>query len=340
MEVTNTQKLVFTIFFFIGLIIYSVTLSGATCSFSNNSGGNWSDPNNWDCGQVPTSADEVIINISSSATVTIDAGFAAVAQNVRVQRGNLTIEGSLTCTGSYFNGSRIELQNGEIQIGSSGSLVVGDAFTGIFIDTGPSDDFINQGGITIQNISGDFARGIALNSLDNFNNEGSITIDGVLGNSSDGVILQDGQFDNSGTILIQNCSDKGILGQSTDLNNKSGGSIRILNTGVSFEFRSGAVVNEDCAFWQVDDIITIDSDLFTNEGIFESIYQGTFPDLNSSRTVFLNDGIITDFYNSFVGVDGFVNNGTIFPGFYARSVFSGGLYECYPGRAWCRWPLD
>ena len=287
MEDKSIHKLFFLI---IPVLLIPSFHFAATCTFTNNSGGNWNDANNWDCGRVPTSADEVIIDISSSATVTVDAGFAAVAQRVDVRDGELLVNGALTCSGTYFNEARLEIEDGTVTIAVNASIHLSDALEGIhFADQG-SGELSNNGTVSIQNISG----------------TGSV-----------GIHLAAGLLQNSNNLTVDNCSDVGISGVDGDVRNLTGGTIRITNTGShSIEITGTAnFSNQICAYWAVDNSIFFASapgDRFDNFGIFETSFSGSYTTL---MDVFTNFSVVTDLNNAFDGVSNFDNQGVLIPGY-------------------------
>ena len=115
-----------------------------TNSWIGASGGNWSVASNWSTGVVPTSADDVSINIPAGQTVTISSGTVSVKS--LTCNGNLTISGNATLNlngTSCINGN-LTLAGGTL--GGTGALTV----TGAFDVTGASwltggGTFISQG---------------------------------------------------------------------------------------------------------------------------------------------------------------------------------------------------
>ncbi|WP_297085586.1 HYR domain-containing protein [uncultured Draconibacterium sp.] len=107
----------------------------ADCTASS---GNWSDASIWSCGNVPTSADNVII--PSGVTVTIDA--AAVCNNITIQTGGqlnhganlattLQVYGNWTNNATYNGGT-----NGVIEFTGPGNAVISGTtnFEGLIIN--------------------------------------------------------------------------------------------------------------------------------------------------------------------------------------------------------------
>ena len=80
-------------------------------------------------------------------------------------------------------------------------------------------------------------------------------------------------------------------------------------------------INSECAYWKIDQALSIEAFAeFTNEGVFESQFNGTHPDFFSSQG-FKNEGVVTDFFDSFAGVSGFDNDGIVIPPYLTGQCF-------------------
>ena len=73
--------------FFI-FILMSLSLNAATCTWTGSLDNNWDNASNWDCGTVPASDDDVIINNS-----TVELNTTAIIESLLLQPGT-TLEGS------------------------------------------------------------------------------------------------------------------------------------------------------------------------------------------------------------------------------------------------------
>jgi hypothetical protein len=89
----------------------------------NATGGNWSEPTNWDIGEVPAAADIVTIDLDGTYTVTLD-GTRTV--------GSLALGGLTGSQTLFFSGFSMTI-NGALSVGANGVL---DIATGILAGTG------------------------------------------------------------------------------------------------------------------------------------------------------------------------------------------------------------
>ena len=95
---------------YLSLLIFTLLsfyLNGAICTWTGGMDNNWDNSNNWDCGTVPTSDDDVIINNS-----TVELNTTAVI-------GSLSLQSGVTLAGS----GSIDV-NGTMQIGSGGDCFI------------------------------------------------------------------------------------------------------------------------------------------------------------------------------------------------------------------------
>ena len=108
-----------------------ISIAAATCTFTNGGGDNlWSNPANWDCGNVPGMGDTAIVN---SGTVTVDLDTAVfkllLSSNIN-GTGTLTISDSLLWSGGIIQGNVAVSVNGHsnitdnVSLHSSGGLTI------------------------------------------------------------------------------------------------------------------------------------------------------------------------------------------------------------------------
>jgi hypothetical protein len=157
-------------------IVASVRARAATVSWLNAASGNWSDTANWDTGTVPTAADDVVIAVDGTYTVTVDvdttvaslslggatgvqtlllashtvelSGVSAVgaAGAIAMTSGVLTADAPLTVSGTLaWSGGTLQ---GAIVIGVAGTFTVSGSAPKLLQAGVPATSVTNAGATT------------------------------------------------------------------------------------------------------------------------------------------------------------------------------------------------
>src|SRR5689334_13337588 len=110
-------------------IVCGVAITGALClcrtmlaanvTWTNSSGGNWSNPANWDSGSVPGSSDNALIVNGGSFTVNVDVDAAVGSLTLGGASGTQTV--SISSHTLTLNGNSLVNGNGVVAL-SSGTL--------------------------------------------------------------------------------------------------------------------------------------------------------------------------------------------------------------------------
>jgi hypothetical protein len=123
----------------------------ATIHWTNGAGGSWTTAANWDLNQVPTSADDAVIDAAGTYTVTISTGAAA---NSLATTAGVTVEVQPTDSLTLTNGSGTGANAGTIQIDNSAAFDLGGTVTNsgqiTLNSTGNITDLIIAGTATLQ----------------------------------------------------------------------------------------------------------------------------------------------------------------------------------------------
>ena len=122
-----------------GLVSNTATVSitvmtPAAVSWTGNAGTlNWGDANNWSNDAVPTSADDVTINMSGVGTITVGAGNYAVGSLNDTTAGlSIASGGSLSIAGAVAStfGQNVTVQSGgTLAVGAGASVAIGENVT-------------------------------------------------------------------------------------------------------------------------------------------------------------------------------------------------------------------
>ena len=182
---------------------------------------NWHEPTNWSFGHVPTTSEEVLINMLPE--VLIEQNSNAVAKSIRIKTsGILTIEqgGSLVIESPGFSVMTIELEG---QFNNSGIFTILDGgdptfTTAIFLNGGNCNNF-STGVFTIENTD---SHSPAITNLGSFKNWGQM----IIGKAGKLIAVQ------------------GIINGGTEFRNKQGGVITINNTGGAGLYNASTFIND------------------------------------------------------------------------------------------------
>ncbi len=141
---------------------------GATITWTNTSGGNWSTTNNWSPNQIPGTADTALITASGTYTVTL---------NANEQVAGLTLGATSGIQSLAVYGSTLTLPNGGT-VSTNGILILsGSTLTGLLSVSGTLDWTNNS------SIGGGSAVTIATNAVLNIGGSYDKFLSGVLTNA-------------------------------------------------------------------------------------------------------------------------------------------------------------
>ncbi|MCF8245253.1 MAG: T9SS type A sorting domain-containing protein [Saprospiraceae bacterium] len=218
-------------------------LNAATCTWIGGTS-NWNNTANWNCGVVPDSDDDVIIN---TGTVTLD--LATTVQSLSLGGGDITLNFNLTVSGN------MSLTNGSSEINGNGNLTITGNLTwdagkiggaGLFSLTGTmtgsgANPILNTRSLTLTE------GGTWTNQTFNLESGASITIPmgKTLTIDNSGSESLDGPTNNGGTLINNGTIEKNGAGtfNITDNELDNNGDINI-NVG-SFSFSSRSVSTHD-----------------------------------------------------------------------------------------------
>lgn len=191
----------------IGLILSCHFSKAITITWNGSTSQSWEINTNWTPAQVPSVADDVIID---SDSVIIMKGYLAEAKSVLVTGSNvyLTIEdqAQLKISGSTTNGMIIQSSAKVLNYGSLSTNQTGG--TGL---NNLASSFENYGDINLVN-----AGGKGLNSSNSFVNHNGANIQ--INNCESGLSASD-SFINNGLIHIEDVSGVGLIGSDDFINN-------------------------------------------------------------------------------------------------------------------------
>ena len=134
------------IFILMGFLYFAGSVYAATCEFSTTEATNdWNISANWDCGHVPTNADDVVIPAATTTYILADATSSAVTLNSGATL-SFGVFGNLYIYGDWIN-------NGASLSGPGGQYFVGSASTTITGITSFNEFIINKtvAGVTLNN---------------------------------------------------------------------------------------------------------------------------------------------------------------------------------------------
>jgi len=115
------------------ILLFNSSINSATIGWINASGGNWNNPSNWSSGTVPTSTDDVIINLTDTFTIVLDMnatinsltlGYSSGAQTLRSTDWYLIVNGNITINaGGIIDFTRANIQtSGNYQLDNYGTM--------------------------------------------------------------------------------------------------------------------------------------------------------------------------------------------------------------------------
>jgi hypothetical protein len=125
----------------------------ATISWIGTTGGDWSDPSNWQGGVVPGTADEAVMNLSNAETVTISslqmvrdvsfddpaATFVIASSGALIASGDVTLDGASIIVNGPLSAAAVTLGTfNAVVLPETGLLVPGNLSGG----TSPLDNFL------------------------------------------------------------------------------------------------------------------------------------------------------------------------------------------------------
>lgn len=267
-----------------------------TRTWTGSNSSDWSDGNNWSPAGVPGSGDTAIIS-SGSVILTNDVLVKSVTLSggtLGITNGSLTTEANAALSGGTVSGGRLVATNGASLIVNGGGTLDGVTVNGV-LDVGDSYWWPT---LTVTN--GLVLNGTALvGGPTNNSNLGGINFAGTQTLSGNGTVVF-GQYDqadegwynflrlaNAGATLtigpgITVRGQNGVIGPVSGTSGGGPTNVTIINQGtISADVARGT--------------ITIDAQLFTNNGVTEALNGGTL-NVNGS---FDNNG--------FIGVSGIVN---------------------------------
>ena len=262
---------------------------------------NWSDGDNWNPNGVPSSGDVILIDdvggintivhlnidftLTSAGSLTIDSGDSLIIDSGKTltndlsnieNNGNITIAGTLINSNSIFVKSTF-LNNGTIDVNAEGIL-----------SNNRAGEFTNNGIIINK---GNFTSGIGSAPTGGtvFNN-GTITNDnfmfgenGLLSNNPSGVINNNGNFDMSFFLTLQNqgmfnnnlggviTTFQPQISNTGTMNNE--GSITLENFATNF-VNDGTVNNKGIGIIGITDSANfVNNNLINNEGLVENFVE-------------------------------------------------------------------
>jgi hypothetical protein len=243
-------------------------------TWTNASGGDWNDPNNWDTHAVPTSTDDVFINLAGTYTVTLNASTTTVnsltlgdnassSPTLVVQSSNLTLNNASTINSLGTLSLKTTTLNGAGAIANSGQILgrgtdtINNAITTTATSTlraqGNSTDgasnlivasgFTNNGTIELTSTGGTANATFAVTTGTLTNAVGAnITFTAGAG----GTRAVGAQVANAGTINV-NTAASFAKGSAAHTNsgtiNVSGGNFTIFQTGTTPSFTNTGTLN-------------------------------------------------------------------------------------------------
>ncbi len=263
----------------IGILMVGLTLvgmvarvfsQGATIKWKDPVSGDWSDPTKWDLGRVPTEADDVVIDVAGTYTVTLDTNATVASLTVGGTSGTQTFSipsTTLTLSGGSTFGVNSVLEIGSGTLAGTGDVTVNGAVewrggmitgTGRFIVKGTmaisGDAYLdgrtitNNGTITLMGP----ATTVYMRNSASLDNESGATLD-IRTDRYYGFYDQGGsgarRINNTGTIMKSAGTDIFAIWVPLDNNgviNVNSGTLSLEGGGDSsgdFEVSSGATLN-------------------------------------------------------------------------------------------------
>ena len=246
----------FSVFVAALMFVQASNASAATCTFASTGSNDFNTAGNWDCGIVPTAADDVVIPVATTTVLSAPATVASVLVNssatLTTTGFDFASEGTIDCQGALVAGS-----GNTITVGSNFSFSPNGAFTpgSGTVHFSTSTIFgghnVNPGssGLTFNHVLMDSSRSLFFNAGGTITMNGSVTSTGVVNVSSGVTMTVAGNYLNSGagSYLFLNGTSTHVTVQSTTTNsgmiNPINGTLTVknlVNTGtVSFGYLGG-----------------------------------------------------------------------------------------------------
>jgi hypothetical protein len=100
----------------------------STITWNLSTGGDWDTPTNWSPAQVPTSADDAVINLSSAGSVTLSSGLADQVHSITTNsKTTLTISNGSLAIGagtSSFAGSVVVAGGAQLRVDAGAAITL------------------------------------------------------------------------------------------------------------------------------------------------------------------------------------------------------------------------
>ena len=255
----------------------------ATVNFINPAGGLWSEPTNWQGGQLPTASDDVNIDLVGDQTVTVNNN-SAVAQSISVSE-KLVITGTLNAPNISGPGT-IEMRGGSLRNANAASNTkivgtsLGGSMTSVTVNGSLDLSQVSNANITI--ISGLTSNGSIYLGNESGSTYGRVTFGGF--NVPAGTLSGNATiiFGGHTASYVLNGSNLGgstgtfTIGSTVTIRGKSG--------SIANDYSNGSIVNQGTISADVaGGAITINAGAFTNAGTIN--VSGSTLNLNSSHTL-------------------------------------------------------
>lgn len=281
------------------LFIFSAGLSAsAQKTWVLNGNGNWSVAANWSGGTVPTSTDDVVINVSGNRTVTLDVNATVKSFTLSGSGDGLTISGTntLTITGtlSQSNGT-ITCGTGTIKVGGNWSKTAGTFTqgTGTLEFNGSSAQAIsvNDNPRTLYNLRINNSSGnVSVTS-------GNLTISNILTMSSGNLAIGSNTLTINGTVASMSASNALTGSATSNLTIGGSGSLGTLyfdqtTSGTSNNLNNFTVNRSTSGNAGIGNDVTVGGTLTMTNGVVQTNGFGSKVIIKSSGSVARTNGYV------------------------------------------------